>query len=40
MLLTEEEFKSTFSSEGFINVTDTAENFNEKEFDEYMFAIT
>ncbi len=36
MLLTEEEFKSTFPSEGFIDVTESAENFNEKEFDEYV----
>ena len=36
MLLTEEDFKSTFPSEGFIDVTESAENFNEKEFDEYV----
>ena len=32
MLLTEEEFKSTFPKDGFVNVTQSAQNFNEKEF--------
>ena len=36
MLLTEEEFKSTFPKDGFVNVTQSAQNFNEKEFDEYV----
>ena len=36
MLLTEEEFKSTFPSDGFVDVTESAENFNAKEFDEYV----
>lgn len=36
MLLTEEEFKSTFPKDGFVNVTQSAENFNEKEFNEYV----
>ncbi|MBQ5471167.1 MAG: hypothetical protein IIT58_04090 [Treponema sp.] len=33
MLLSEDEFKSTFSSEGFLNVTETAECFDEKDLD-------
>ena len=36
MLLSEYDFKSTFPSEGFLDVTETAENFNTKEFDEYV----
>ncbi len=36
MLLTEEEFKSTFPSDGFVDVTESAEIFNAKEFDEYV----
>ncbi len=36
MLLTEEEFKSTFPKDGFANITQSAQNFNEKEFDEYV----
>ena len=36
MLLSEYDFKSTFPSKGFLDVTETAENFNTKEFDEYV----
>ena len=36
MLLSEDEFKSTLSSEGFLDVTEIAENFDEKNFDEYV----
>ena len=36
MLLSEDEFKSTFSSEGFFNVTETAEYFDRRSFDKYI----
>lgn len=35
VVLTEKEFDKTFSSK-FVNVTETALNFNEKEFDDYI----
>ena len=36
MLLSEYDFKSTFVSKGLLDVTETAENFNTKEFDKYV----